>query len=128
MKTFDLMFGNLGNGTTVCDRSQTDNGDYKTVAHIAEWGGVKIYDAQLRTDRAALERIEAHAAAQRDRFRLWWMQQRYIRQYGMWYDSLTITQVTELRDSSHRDQPAEWYYSQYIDNVNRRHGYKMPTA
>lgn len=128
MKTFDLMFGCLGNGITVCDRSQIVNGDYKTVAHIAEWGGVKLYDARLRSDRSAMARIEAQAVGQRDKFRSWWMAQRYICQYSMWYNSLTFDQVAQLHDGTHRDQPAEWYYAEYIANHNRRHGYEMPTA
>jgi len=34
LKPFDLMFGCLGNGITVCDRNREEQGDYKKVAHI----------------------------------------------------------------------------------------------
>ena len=57
MKTFDLGFGCLGNGTTVWDRNQDTGNDYKTVAHIAAYGGVKLYDQRLKTSPEALRRI-----------------------------------------------------------------------
>ena len=35
---FELWFGCLGNGTTVCNKAVTENGDYKKIAHISEGG------------------------------------------------------------------------------------------
>ena len=40
---WDLMFGCLGNGTTVWNRDVIKNGDYQNVAHISEHGHVKLY-------------------------------------------------------------------------------------
>ena len=57
MKTFDLGFGCLGNGITVWDRKQYTGSDYKTVAHIAAYGGVKLYDQRIKTSPEDLRRI-----------------------------------------------------------------------
>mgnify|MGYP006888164720 FL=1 len=37
---FDLFMGCLGNGVTVCNKAVKENGDYKTIAHIAECGKI----------------------------------------------------------------------------------------
>ena len=44
---YDLGFGHLGNGMTVWNRLEIENGDYKTIAHIAEDRSVTFYDAGL---------------------------------------------------------------------------------
>ncbi|WP_317856058.1 DEAD/DEAH box helicase family protein [Chakrabartyella piscis] len=46
-KEFVLGYGNLGNGTTVWNYFDTENNDYKNIAHIAEDGTVKIYDNDM---------------------------------------------------------------------------------
>jgi hypothetical protein len=45
-KQYNFGFGSLGNGTTVYNKAEEVNGDYKTVAHIGEEheGGVKFYE------------------------------------------------------------------------------------
>ncbi|MDO5396887.1 MAG: hypothetical protein Q4G33_03060 [bacterium] len=57
-KEYDLGFGSLGNGTTVWNRLEEENGDYKTVAHIDETGEIKYYE-DLPDD--VKQRIEAQA-------------------------------------------------------------------
>ena len=44
MKKYNLMYGHLGNGITVCNRNQEVNGDYKTIAHIDSNRNVKFYE------------------------------------------------------------------------------------
>ena len=44
---YDLGFGHLGNGITVWNRLETENGDFKTVAHIATDRTVTIYDEKM---------------------------------------------------------------------------------
>lgn len=45
--SYELGFGNLGNGTTVWNRLQIENNDYKTIAHISDNGQVNFYDKNL---------------------------------------------------------------------------------
>ena len=40
---FELFCGCLGNGTTVCNKAVTENGDYKKIAHISEGGNIRLY-------------------------------------------------------------------------------------
>lgn len=40
---FELFGGCLGNGTTVCNKAVTENGDYKTIAHISNGGRITWY-------------------------------------------------------------------------------------
>lgn len=58
-KQFDLGFGCLGNGVTVYNRKEEVNRDYRTVAHIANDGTVKIYDEDL--PEAERSRIQEQA-------------------------------------------------------------------
>lgn len=47
LSQYDLGYGHLGNGLTVWNRLEMENGDYKTVAHIAPDRTVKFYDNSL---------------------------------------------------------------------------------
>lgn len=58
--TVDLLFANLGNGLTVCDRNREEHRDYLKVAHISANGSISYYDNKLQND--AIEAIEAAAA------------------------------------------------------------------
>ncbi len=69
MKPFDLMFGCLGNGVTVCDRSHMVNGDYKTVAHIDPCGAYKLY---CPLPQEAVQRIRHMAQGEGERFAAHW--------------------------------------------------------
>jgi len=63
MKRYSLGFGLLGNGTTVWNRLEREDGDYKIVAHISEEGNVTYYDKNMPQE--AVDKIEA--MADRDR-------------------------------------------------------------
>lgn len=43
LKKNDLGYGYMGNGATIFDRNQTENGDYKNVAHISDRGDITLY-------------------------------------------------------------------------------------
>ena len=59
-KAYDLGYGCLGNGTTVWNRLEEVNRDYRTVAHISDEGSVKIYDNDLpETAKAEIRRNAA---------------------------------------------------------------------
>lgn len=128
MKTFDLMFCCLGNGITVCDRNREEHGDYKNVAHIAAWGGLRIYDPYLKCDLTAMERIWAMSKESQADFCAWWFRQTYMTQYKAWYESLTISQKIDSRESFPEEKPSEWLLQEYIANCCRRSGYEMPPA
>ena len=59
-KKYDLGFGSLGNGTTVWNRAQEVNGDYKTVAHISTGGNITFYDKTMPAE--VKKQIEDFAA------------------------------------------------------------------
>lgn len=59
LKRYSLGFGLLGNGTTVWNRLEREDGDYKIVAHISEGGVVTYYDKSMPQE--AVDKIEAMA-------------------------------------------------------------------
>lgn len=55
---YDLGYGHLGNGLTVRNRLEEENGDYKTIAHIAPNRTVTFYDQELpETVREQIQKI-----------------------------------------------------------------------
>ncbi|MGN0162346.1 MAG: hypothetical protein ACI4EA_02020, partial [Candidatus Ornithomonoglobus sp.] len=71
-KKYELGFGKLGNGTTVWNRLEEENHDYKTVAHISDSGEVKYYEdlpddvKQLIEEQAAIDKAEYEERSFRD--------------------------------------------------------------
>jgi len=59
---YELGFGELGNGITVWNRLREVNGDYETIAHISDDGGITYYRDDLPAD--VVRRIEDQARAQ----------------------------------------------------------------
>jgi hypothetical protein len=47
---YDIGMARKGNGITVYNRAEEENGDYKNVAHISDNGTVKYYDKKLPND------------------------------------------------------------------------------
>lgn len=90
MKKYDLMFGHFGNGTTVCNRAQTEHGDYKIIAHISEGGNIKYYDDKGKLPVEVIERIEKSAADNRQKFREEFVKQSKIKQYEIILDTLPM--------------------------------------
>lgn len=56
---FAFGFGSFGNGQTVWNYLDEENGDYKQVAHIDNSGNIKIYDDTL--PQTAIKHLENHA-------------------------------------------------------------------
>ena len=72
MKKFELFIGCLGNGLTVCNKAVEENGDYKTIAHIAECGKITWYvNPSTYVPGDALLRIEHDADAMHANFEKW---------------------------------------------------------
>lgn len=61
MKKFELFLGCLGNGITVYNKAVTVNGDYKTIAHIAQCGKIRWHVNPTSIPGDALLKIEHHA-------------------------------------------------------------------
>lgn len=82
MKKFELFFGCLGNGTTVCNKAVTENGDYKTVAHISEGGNIRLYVAESYIPADAMEKIKVIASRDKVEFMKRFENLPEIEQYG----------------------------------------------
>ena len=64
-KAYDLGFGSMGNGTTVWNRLEEKDGDYRTVAHISDDGNVSFYDPDMPP--GVIDRIHAFAERQHEK-------------------------------------------------------------
>lgn len=68
MKHVDLFFGRLGNGTTIANKTVTENGDYQHIAHVQDWGKITYYVDPANLPADALEHIRRYAAGEREKF------------------------------------------------------------
>lgn len=68
MKKFELWFGCLGNGTTVCNKAVEEDGDYKIIAHISECGNIRWRVKESYVPAEDMKRIEEMAARDRAEF------------------------------------------------------------
>lgn len=68
MGKFEVWFGCLGNGTTVCNKAVEHDGEYRTVAHISPAGHIKWYVPMTAIPDDALEIIEQMALHDRDKY------------------------------------------------------------
>ena len=72
MKKFELFMGHLGNGFIVCNKAVEENGDYKSVAHIAECGKITWYvNPERYIPSDALLKIEHKANVQHEKWEQW---------------------------------------------------------
>lgn len=124
----DLMFGCLGNGITVYDRSRQRNNDYVTVAHIASWGGLKLYDSQIGRNYDAMQKITAQCLQQQEDFKKRWFEASYWRQYTMFYESMTLSQQLSPHDDWPREKTSDWLYRQFLHYIAKNSGYKLISA
>lgn len=71
-KEYDIGFGSLGSGTTVWNRLEEENHDYKTIAHIEDNGEVKYYEdlpddvKQIIEHKADIEKANYEESTFRD--------------------------------------------------------------
>lgn len=65
---FELFFGCLGNGITVCNKAAMEHGDYKKIAHISTGGNIKLYEPEGKIPPVAMEKIERMASKNKAAF------------------------------------------------------------
>ena len=63
----NLLFGALGNGITVFDKTVQDNGDLKKIAHVSGGGEVKYYVPVYDLPWSYINSIEYMAEFQKDK-------------------------------------------------------------
>lgn len=91
MKKFKLFMGHLGNGITVCNKAVEENGDYKSVAHIAECGKITWYVNPVgHVPADALLKIEHVANAQHEKWEQWLSSMPKFQQYQTLLDAVPM--------------------------------------
>lgn len=86
IEKFELWFGCLGNGITVCNKAVEENGDYKIVAHISEGGNIKFYVPETYIPRVEMASIIVIAAKQAAKFQIEFEKLPNINQYTIILD------------------------------------------
>lgn len=87
---FDLFFCCLGNGTTVCNKSITEHGDYKKIAHISEHGHIILYVSENYIPQKAMEKIQNVAESDKQKFLCDWNKKDCFQKYLYMMDLPTI--------------------------------------
>ena len=95
-KKFELWFGCLGNGTTVCNKAVTENGDYKKIAHISDGGNIRLYVAESYIPAEAMEKIKAMANRTKAEFMKRFEMYSDIEQYGKILDRVQHQKFMEF--------------------------------
>ena len=113
---FELFYGCLGNGTTVCNKAVEENGDYKKIAHISEGGNIRLYVVESYIPAEAMENIRAMAKMDAAEFQKRFENLPLIEQYGKIIDKLPHQKFMEaVADKRPLEEklPAmrEYYYS-----------------
>lgn len=85
---FELWFGCLGNGITVCNKAVEVNGDYKKIAHISNGGNVQLYVPKPYIPADAMEKINAMASRAAAEFHGKFERLSTIQQYGRIIDEV----------------------------------------
>jgi N12 class adenine-specific DNA methylase len=91
-KEYDLGYGSLGNGTTVWNRLEQVNGDYKTIAHIADDGTVTLIDKEL--PQHIVDEINAQAVIEAAQYQV----DNYGYDFGDYLTDVTRELALELYD------------------------------
>ena len=97
-KAYDLGFGSLGNGTTVWNRLEERDGDYRTVAHISDDGNVSFYDPDMPPE--IIDRIHAVAERQHEKSQTLLDPKTWIEDMVAEYGDEIVRQVQEDRDGA----------------------------
>lgn len=89
MEKFELFMGCLGNGITVCNKAVMENGDYKTIAHIAKCGKITWYvNPSNYVPGPELLKIEHAANVQCEKWEKWLASMPEIKQYEYLLDNV----------------------------------------
>lgn len=114
-RQFDIMFGYLGNGTTVYNRLREENGDYETVAHISPAGNIKWYVSKTKLSEIGRKQIERVAKQNTEKFLAWFDTLSEIRKYDY---LLKRTTVSEMLDVFNMDAPLQEKIAQLWETVS----------
>lgn len=91
MKKFELFMGHLGNGITVSNKAVEEDGDYKSVAHIAECGKITWYVNPVKyVPSDALLKIEHDANVQHEKWERWLSSMPKFQQYQTLLDAVPM--------------------------------------
>ena len=93
---FELFFGCLGNGTTVCNKAVMKNGDYKQIAHISECGNIRLYVAESYIPAAEMEKIKAMANREKAEYMKRFESLPEVEQYGKIIDRIPFQKFMEF--------------------------------
>ena len=93
---FELFCGCFGNGTTVCNKAVTENGDYKKIAHISEGGNIRLYVAESYIPAEAMEKIRAMANRDKAEFMKRFESLPEVEQYGKLLDRVQHQKFMEF--------------------------------
>lgn len=125
---YDLMFGCLGNGITVCNRAREVGGDYPTVAHIDNCGAISYYMDETKLPEYARREINSHAGAQAINFKHGFLHLPKAAALEMLYDILKIEQLRLVfRDRDYAGISREEIYNSYIEYTCLNEKRTMPT-
>lgn len=89
-KKFELFGCCLGNGTTVCNKAVTKNGDYKDIAHISQGGRIHWYikNPESYVPAKDMEIIQGWEDAAKTRFMKKWDLLLDIKKYEIMLDTI----------------------------------------
>lgn len=93
---FELFCGCFGNGTTVCNKAVTENGDYKKIAHISEGGNIRLYVAESYIPAAEMKKIKAMANRVKTEFMKRFKTLPEVEQYGKILDRVQHQKFMEF--------------------------------
>lgn len=116
IEKFELWFGCLGNGITVCIKAVEENGDYKIVAHISEGGNIKFCVPETHIPKTEMASIIVIAAKQAAKFQIEFEKLPNINQYTIILDRVPHQKFMEYikdRRPMAEKLPAmrEYYYT-----------------
>lgn len=92
----ELFCGCLGNGTTVCNKAVTENGDYKKIAHISEGGNIRLYVAESYIPADEMEKIKAMANREKAEYMKRFESLPEVEQYGKILDRVPHQKFMEF--------------------------------
>ncbi|MBQ6091657.1 MAG: hypothetical protein IJL07_10380 [Lachnospiraceae bacterium] len=96
-KKFELFGGCLGNGITLCNKAVYENGDYKVIGHISEYGRIKFYvaDPVNYIPDEAMKTICRWSEENEKKFKERWFKLPDIKRYEILLDEIPYTALLE---------------------------------
>ena len=115
-KKFELFFGCLGNGVTVCNKAVKEYGDYKTVAHISNGGNILFFVSESYIPDAEMGQIRDMANRTKQEFMTKFESLPAINQYEIILDCVPNFKFVEFTNDKRPLQEKlpsmrEYYYA-----------------